>query len=138
MPRSTLVVGSRLDLLQIIRDLLELDGREATTARSGAQAIAKMMARPCSTIVIDGDLADFAVSDLAYHLKAIAEIQVPTRPCFAVAIRGDMYPGDSLTLPGFDFVLLKPLAYERLCDVLVQCDAQMVLGRKSPRLTSRG
>ena len=42
MPRSTLVVGSRPELLEIIRDLLELDGREVSTASDGAQAIAKM------------------------------------------------------------------------------------------------
>lgn len=127
MPRNTLVVGAHAQLIDLLKEMLVDGEREVRTALSGASAIEQMSQRLATTVVIDDDLHDFSGSNLAFHLKAVAQTHTPAMPCCIIALRGDL---DSTlkthSVPGFDYVLVKPLAIEQIEAFLRTCDVDLI------------
>ncbi|CAN7520735.1 response regulator [Acidovorax sp. LjRoot194] len=121
MPRSVLLVHRSDDLAQITKSLLESSGCEVRMAADGAEAIRKMGERLARVVVIDNDPPDITACHLAIHLKAFTETLLPSLPCKTVALRGDVSPLDVMTLDGFDFVLSKPAAFEKIADAIQAC-----------------
>jgi hypothetical protein len=67
-------------------------------------------------VVIDEDPPDISASNLAIHLRALAETLMPSLKCTTIAVRGDILRGESVD--GFDHVLPKPVQVSSLSQLL--------------------
>jgi DNA-binding response OmpR family regulator len=116
MPRSVLLVGSDLEQSQLVSTLLHSDGFDVRVACTGSDAVALMGKRLSRFVLIDEDPPDISASNLAVHLKALAETVMPTLCCTTIALRGDILRGESID--GFDYALTKPVQIEVLSQLL--------------------
>lgn len=116
MPRSVLLVDSNDQQSQVVRALLESDGFDVRVACTGAGAVALMGERISRFVVIDEDPPDISASNLAIHLRALAETLMPSLKCTTIAVRGDILRGESVD--GFDHVLPKPVQGSSLSQLL--------------------
>lgn len=125
MLASMLIVDDYVESLDILKELFSMGGRDVRVAASGREAMDMMDAEPASIIWIDEDLYDFRGSDLAFHLKAVAEKRNPGAPCITIAVRGDMNSALEESLPWFDYAVSKPVNYDKVDALLARCDAAL-------------
>lgn len=122
---SLLIVDDFPETLATLGELYSMDGRDVRKATSGTEAIALMKERPSSIIWIDEDLYDFRGTELAFHLKAIADNRHNGHPCITIAVSGAFYPGEIVELPGFDHLMSKPVDFQRFDALLARYDDRL-------------
>lgn len=112
MPLDILLVDDQSDFLNMLTEVLELDGHRVHAARYGHDALTLMIDRLPTVVIVGGDLQDFTGTNLVAHLRAVAEVRRLEQPLVAIAIRGELVcPGDAAA-EGFDYVLSKSLVDE--------------------------
>ena len=120
MIAKILVVDEYLDTRSIYRELLQMQGYEVCTAASGHEAIDCMQEHWPDLVIIDNDPGKMSGTSLVARLKQFA-VEGKRTPVKAIAIRGDFIAERDALLPGFDYVMAKPLHFEQLDEVVRQC-----------------
>jgi CheY-like chemotaxis protein len=101
-----------------IRDWLTLSGHAVATAATCAQALVHPALGRVQVLICDLDLPDGSGWDL------LPKVRAANGPLYAVAITGSRQPDDAARslAAGFGVHLLKPLAPQRLIELLGEVD----------------
>jgi two-component system cell cycle response regulator DivK len=106
-PIQVLVVEDNPLNLELIRDILELDGMEVEAATSGAAFRARLASPPPDVVLMDILLPDARGEDLFAELRAVDTwAEVPVLAVTAQALWGDL---ERLRALGFSEVVTKPI-----------------------------
>ena len=119
MTAQILIVGNYLDTLSIYQELFEMQGYSVSIAASAEAAIASFQAHSPSLLIIDDDLGETSGVTLVATVKQLA--MENSREIQAIAIRGDFLAGEEPLLPGFEYVVSKPLDYDHLDRIVRSC-----------------
>jgi len=126
MPLDILLVDDNLDAMELLEELLSMEGHAIRTAATAEQALALAREKPAQVFLVDQNLPDMQGSDLVPLLRATVADH-GAGPCFAIAITG-MATGVSVgteKMGRFDYILGKPLDFEAFDAVLAQCTAAL-------------
>lgn len=118
MAAKILVVDDYAETLAIYRELFEMQGYQVAVAASDDEARARLVEMWPSLVIIDDDPSRMPGVDLIARLRDLAQSH-GQKPFSALAIRGDYFLRRAPALPGFDFVVSKPLDFDHL-DALVK------------------
>jgi len=124
MLSTLLIVDDYRDTLEMVQELFELEGRTVRTAASAREAIESMERLHSDVVWIDEDLWDMVGNDLAKALKAISHARYGAAVT-ALAIRSDCMHVDLSMLDGFDELVLKPIDFQELQQLLSRCDRKL-------------
>ena len=125
MTTKILIVDDYLDTLSIYRELFEMQGYEVLTATSGDEAALHMQDAMPELLIVDDDPQEESGVRVVARLKRIA-MERTRRSVPAIAIRGDFYRGDPPVMLGFEYVLGKPLGFERLGHIVRHASGGMM------------
>lgn len=115
-PRSVLIVEDNLDGREALRELLELWGYDVEVAETGPQALEAALVNPPAVALIDIGLPGLDGYEVARRLRS----RLGRASVRLIAMSGYGQPEDrqrSLEA-GFDLHLVKPVAPEKLRDLL--------------------
>lgn len=131
-PTRILLVDDYEESREIFKELLELGGFQASTAKDGWEALAWMSSCLMPIVIIDEDLPDFAGAALSIRLKAVAARDWHRSRCLTMGLRADAaYRGPS-ALKDFDYLQPKPLDYPSFDAAIEQCVADLA---RRPRMS---
>ncbi|WUR14669.1 PAS domain S-box protein [[Empedobacter] haloabium] len=113
-----LVVDDNVDAAQMLAMLLESSGHEVAVEHSPSRALRHALARPPQLCLLDIGLPEMDGYELAARLRARSE----TAGVVLVAVTGYGQASDreKSLAAGFDHHLVKPIAMDRLRDILAQ------------------
>ncbi|HEU0032777.1 MAG TPA: hybrid sensor histidine kinase/response regulator [Kofleriaceae bacterium] len=110
-PLHVVLVEDNADLLEMTKDLLELQGCQVTAAHDGETGLSQILATPCDLALVDIGLPGLDGYQIASQLRATA-----ASPPMLVAMTGYGQPedGERALAAGFDAHLTKPVTIETL------------------------
>lgn len=122
MTAQILIVDDYVDTLSIYQELFEMQGYCVSTASSEEAAMASLQAHWPILVIVDDDHGETSGVSLIARLKRFAMANNQGR-LLAIAIRGDFLAGEEPLLPGFDYVVSKPLDFDFLDSLVKRCVA---------------
>jgi CheY-like chemotaxis protein len=111
-----LLVDDNVDSARTLAMLLELSGHEVAVANSGPEALAKMVDYQPACVFLDIGMPDMNGYEVARRLRA--EARFDGVHLVALTGYGREYDKQQAEAAGFDQYLIKPVAYEKLQELL--------------------
>jgi signal transduction histidine kinase len=111
-----LLVDDNVDSARTLAMLLELSGHEVAVAHSGPEALAKMVDYQPACVFLDIGMPDMNGYEVARRLRAEARFDGVHQ--VALTGYGREYDKQQAEAAGFDQYLIKPVAYEKLQELL--------------------
>lgn len=109
-PRTVLMIDDNLDVQEVFRRVLEYDGFEVATARTGAEGLALAGERRLDLIITDLMLPDMLGYDVARQLRAGS--LTAGVPIAAFTVRTSQEDEDRAYAAGCDDVITKPCSID--------------------------
>ncbi len=114
--RRILVVDDEPLVCDAVKMMLEFDGHEVQTARSGKDALAMLAKRHFDLVITDYEMPSMKGDELAAAIKAHS----PRQPVVMITAYAEMLQASGNPLTGVDLIISKPFLLENLREAIAK------------------